>query len=401
MKIIIGSRIIVITTLFLLFFSGMGGYNNVYGYGIVIFYSLCFSFCIYFLKELFVSRMPSKIIYLCPFFVWFIFILFSGSFAPDFKVHLVDFILTLTIWIGIAFFTLKLRCYDYKGILKKTIVIWCAINFLLYLLYIGGVFSINPGLSFSGLYENRNTLAVTGAFLLAVFINYSDTSFRSLVVGLVILFLIMSTASSKGVISGVIVYCIWIYSQIKSKRGIAFTVLCTFSIVILFYHGYFDEALARLLGRFNMFDSFVTSLGVDSIVSIHAQSSQNHRIELSKQALELFYHQPVWGYGLRGSEAFLRLGGGPTYTHNNYMEMLVSGGMVGFIFYYVPIFFLALILFLSKGKNIKYCSETRIAVSFMLLLIFNQSAQVSYKSFIILFAIFYVVFIVINFGREK
>ncbi len=66
-------------------------------------------------------------------------------------------------------------------------------------------------------------------------------------------------------------------------------------------------------------------------------------------ALKAFASRPWTGYGLANFRLFEGAGG--TYTHNNYAELLVSGGMVMLVLYYLP-----LIIALGLGIRALYRS---------------------------------------------
>ena len=57
---------------------------------------------------------------------------------------------------------------------------------------------------------------------------------------------------------------------------------------------------------------------------------------MSVQPLQCsFWQKPILGHGIDSFRTLYgMLGGMETYSHNNFIEMLVSGGVVGFIIYY-------------------------------------------------------------------
>lgn len=88
---------------------------------------------------------------------------------------------------------------------------------------------------------------------------------------------------------------------------------------------------------------------LESYLSVSGNSSDNLRAELIRYGLELFAENPLLGYGLNNYQLFHWSG---LYSHNNYIEVLVSLGIMGFLIYY-SIFINSTIALLKKRKNLK------------------------------------------------
>lgn len=65
--------------------------------------------------------------------------------------------------------------------------------------------------------------------------------------------------------------------------------------------------------------------------------SAQTRFRLLREAQNAFNQRPIWGWGL---ENFRQLFDGRLHCHNNFWEMLVSGGVVGFVLFYIKYIFL-------------------------------------------------------------
>lgn len=73
-----------------------------------------------------------------------------------------------------------------------------------------------------------------------------------------------------------------------------------------------------------------------------------------------FWEKPILGYGLAGFSALLRQHTGvDTYSHNNFVEILVSGGIIGFCIYY---FIYAYLIKKLWKPAFKYKDEQAIAL---------------------------------------
>lgn len=62
-------------------------------------------------------------------------------------------------------------------------------------------------------------------------------------------------------------------------------------------------------------------------------ASDAYRVKLIDAGWELFKEKPIFGYGISN---FSRVSGLGSYAHNNFIEVAVSTGIVGFVFYYIP-----------------------------------------------------------------
>ena len=130
---------------------------------------------------------------------------------------------------------------------------------------------------------------------------------------------------------------------------------------------------------FNRFDSFINLFTGEGKVD----SSTLIRQQMIEFGLISFLNRPLHGYGLNNfSVLYINYSGAATYAHNNYVEILVSIGLIGFFLYYwlygVILFnfryLLKLKKHLTKENNLMY------SVLFCLLLInlLMDFASVSY-----------------------
>lgn len=146
------------------------------------------------------------------------------------------------------------------------------------------------------------------------------------------IFVIFLTGSKSGLLFIAIPL---IYLFIKSLINVNIKYLI-FSIIIftafwVLIHE--NQTLYALLGKridSMLFSIFNTSL--DGTSSVHIDSTSTvKRIEMIEYAKKMFLIHPIFGWGIG---AFAIKSGFGYYSHNNYMEILVSGGIVAFITYY-------------------------------------------------------------------
>lgn len=111
-----------------------------------------------------------------------------------------------------------------------------------------------------------------------------------------------------------------------------------------------------------------TFLGNDSV-----DGSTSERMNMISIGLRLFSGKPIFGYGTANyainAAPFL---GRPVYSHNNFIELLVNGGVFGFLLFYFSYF-----IFFIKSISLKKYTFIFIYLFIMILL---DIGQVSYYS---------------------
>lgn len=111
-----------------------------------------------------------------------------------------------------------------------------------------------------------------------------------------------------------------------------------------------------------------TFLGNDSV-----DGSTSERMNMISIGLRLFSGKPIFGYGpvnyAINAAPFL---GRPVYSHNNFIELLVNGGVFGFLLFYFSYF-----IFFIKAISLKKFTFIFIYLFIMILL---DIGQVSYYS---------------------
>lgn len=102
------------------------------------------------------------------------------------------------------------------------------------------------------------------------------------------------------------------------------------------------------------------------------------RQQFIKIGMSQFYLHPIKGIGINSSGAILaKLMRDDTYFHNNYVELLACGGLIGTVIYYN--IYLYLIIKLLKNKHNKD-AYYNFCVILIILLLFMDYANVTYFS---------------------
>ncbi|MCM3610395.1 O-antigen ligase family protein [Planococcus sp. MERTA32b] len=216
---------------------------------------------------------------------------------------------------------------------------------------VGLIFSISACFAFYKLYIKQNVLFNTLAF---------SVSFTA-----------VTLSGSKKAILGIfiflLVYLLYTNNIKKFIKNIVYLSLILITgYIILFYNSFIYEIAGYRLEL--MFNEFLNDSGNDN--------STERRMFMIKSGLEFFYYNPIFGVGINNfASAYSNLIGQDTYSHNNYIEVLVNLGMVGFITYYGII--ILIVYRLLKQKGVKNSSKG-LYWGILILVLFYDFATVSY-----------------------
>lgn len=108
-------------------------------------------------------------------------------------------------------------------------------------------------------------------------------------------------------------------------------------------------------------------------------NSTSTRLELIKLGIHIFKGHPLYGIGMDNAKTITESIFNKTdyYLHNNYIELLADGGIIGFIMYYW--FYVLILLKLIHFKNFKNGYYNICLILFLLFLIMDYGS-VSYIS---------------------
>jgi len=143
---------------------------------------------------------------------------------------------------------------------------------------------------------------------------------------------ILMTGSRKAIIF--ITVCTFLMIFINSKYDIFKKIKTTFLLIITVYFIYnliyINETLYKIIGvRLENLIEFLNGNGT-------SEGSINVRSDMIKYGFNWFLENPIIGYGI-DNYRFLysrQLGTFPTYSHNNYIELMVGLGSIGTILFY-------------------------------------------------------------------
>ncbi len=157
----------------------------------------------------------------------------------------------------------------------------------------------------------------------------------------IVLIFIMGTSLLTGTRKILAYYIVvyFFYNFLNNKHKIK----KLFLIFIILFIGYYFilkiEVLYYLIGhKIDFFSS-------NKLYNAY-QYSDNLRYNLIKKGVELFFENPILGIGYGNTTNYLG-----AYTHNNYIEILTSGGLISFFIYYSIYIYAAIKNFYKSKKN--------------------------------------------------
>lgn len=244
--------------------------------------------------------------------------------------------------------------------------------------YNGGFFDtvslLVKGLRLGGQVENENYLGMSLASAAVVSFFFFVHERRYWDVATFLFFSVMTFATGSrtallGLIVGVFLSVLFLldFSKGNGKRNAIIIVLSLLVIVLFFVVLFTVPAFARIKERtINMAKSL---FGHDE----SGDGSTNARVGMVKLGWEAFKKHPFGGVGAGSSGLISDYGD----LHNNYIEVLASYGIIGFVLYFIPYILSLAQLIPSIKKRNKTCF---IAVVLTMCWFANQLGMVFYET---------------------
>ena len=173
---------------------------------------------------------------------------------------------------------------------------------------------------------------------------------------------ILLTGSRKSLIFLVcsIVLVLYLTNRNSFTKLLKFILILVFVVLIFNYLIFQIPIFYQIIGeRIENLFSFISGKGTE-------EASMNIRYNMTRLGLDFFINRPLYGYGI-DNYRFLY---GNTYSHNNFIELLVGTGIFGFLLFYLTnIILVRHLLRLSKNRELELICFTLLAiiVSYILL----------------------------------
>ena len=177
---------------------------------------------------------------------------------------------------------------------------------------------------------NANSIGIfsaLGSMLSLYFVQKQNNKIINIVLFLSFImftFLCLLSGSRKGLLLFIMLNGLFLFLLTKNKLIISLVILL--SVSILYYLLMNIDILYNIIGKRmqNMIEGFF-GLGT-------SENSFNIRQDMIEKGFQFFSQKPILGYGINN---FRNLYDINTYAHNNFIELLVGIGLVGFTVYYI------------------------------------------------------------------
>lgn len=333
-------------------------------------------------------------------FMWMIYAFIVSPWATNSDEHLKILSLSFlyTTFSIICAIIIGFKSERFIKFMEVAIMVWIFLNLSSLLLYFAGI--IGYGFkSFSGVYYNRNTLATIGLLFLVfiVFLKneliFLRTRGRSKFVLISLIVLIVSTESSKGFIGILFIGLTYVLTLKNLRRVLSVSIVLIGSFLILFLMLDLDVTL-RAKKNISGFLGISQKIEPGSVTA-----SGKERNFLMNQGLKVAMENPFTGVGVNNSKYHLfpysyykKLArgddpGSGLISHNNYIEMLLNGGVPAFILYYMPILYIVLLLQKNRNDNMRKNNFRKFFLISIYLKLLMDVGMVSYMTFPYIFII--------------
>jgi len=169
--------------------------------------------------------------------------------------------------------------------------------------------------------------------------------------------------------------------RIKFKKKIKYIILSILILFLFYYLALNVPILYELVGkRWEHAIHFFCGIGT-------SESSILSREQMIKFGFKMFKEKPILGYGINNYKILYENAfGRRTYSHNNYIELLVGVGIIGLISYYLMYFKIIFELVKMKSKSLKNYSYLFLSLLISILIIGYSSVYYYMKHFYIILA---------------
>ena len=220
----------------------------------------------------------------------------------------------------------------------------------------------------AGIAGNANSLALYLTFGSIIILNpifYPKTK-TWVLVGVAIIFSILITGSRKTIIAFPF-FIVYYFSQ-KKRGGASIPRLFMFFVITVILLVFFSLYWSAIINKLLEIPAFYRTFAAIFL----NEASADIRSEMIEEGLILWGKKPLLGHG---PDQFASLSTFTTYSHNNYIEILSSAGLVGIFLFYGIYANMYRKLILSKDVQLK-----KYIATFLLLIILLDFTWVSYYS---------------------
>lgn len=291
---------------------------------------------------------------------------------------------TLTMFQILIFFTMLMSYFVKLDSIEPLfdVIMWSGYIVSIYtFVYYGGITTIldmlNTSIRLSNDFANSNSIGMLCA--IACIIQFYKILYHKkyysaifMVPTMLILAVCQSRKSIIALVLGIIAIIVLKNSTKKNWIVSLFKIIISLAIFFVLLKALLSmDIFAGLNKRFDQL--IITLLSPEEI---DANTSAATRFSYIEIGLNYFYNRPLLGYGFGASgPILLRETTHNTYFHNNYIELLVCGGLVGFVLFYANYAYLLFNLI----KMRKYApKQTDICIIILVIMLIMEFGCVTY-----------------------
>ncbi|MDR4969425.1 MAG: O-antigen ligase family protein, partial [Acholeplasmataceae bacterium] len=231
--------------------------------------------------------------------------------------------------------------------------------------------NLNPT-DFGNKFAFLSMLTIYGLF---AFKNYRASN---LFLTVLFIFFTLLSGSRKSILAiSIFVIVLFITRKLSLKNFFKYAISAFLFLFILYYIVFEIPSIYQLIGvRIDQLLNYFSSNGI-------VDNSTYTRIAMLEKGFQLISEKPIIGWGIH-SFSFLTT---HAYSHNNFVEITVGLGLIGFTVYY----WLYLTIALRLYKRRKLITNYPLYISLLVTLIFIETGQVTYYTeiYISLIAVLY------------
>lgn len=211
------------------------------------------------------------------------------------------------------------------------------------------IFSIISGTRIGREISQENTMgrlaAISCISLLNLGIDKNKKSYFFLIIMPFIIVLASGSRTAIGVLIVGIFFNIFLKNRIRKKYRYLYIIPIT--VMIIYVLSKFSIFYPIRLRFLELYGAFSNDSG-DGVL----------RLNMVKWGLKWFSEKPILGYGIGNYGELLKNKiGSDTYSHNNFIELLVGTGLIGFLLYYSVYIYIFYNLYKDTKRKIKNSSS--------------------------------------------
>jgi hypothetical protein len=305
--------------------------------------------------------------------LWLVYAFLITPFVYDPKHHLGALgqclsITVLAIFTVIALFSHpRLKCQT----VLFTLVAWTVINFVVFMLWIGGSYVYENG-NFSGLFNNRNNFSVQTVILIYLMLSFI---YKYKILKIILIFMnfimVVSSLSITGFLFFFFVIFYPLFLKVSNIKKIIILVGGIITITTMFL--WLTDVQARFIKFLLVFTDRSSLAGSDSAFL---------RSWLIIEGFDTILKHPLQGVGVDNSRfvlipPFFQINNstGGLYSHNNWIEMGLNAGFPGLFLVYCPLIY----IFVKVKKDNRHWVTIK---TFALLFLLSGVSVVQYNTFV-------------------